>query len=112
MRFTTVVLIWLNLMCDSKSQALSGPLKIVEFIYLLTYGSLNNAVSSSDYISVRSKGDCMKWKGRRSWPNLRYNPNICLVVLRKAMINLSEQTYSELRFEPGFPEQELEVLVS
>jgi hypothetical protein len=39
-------------MCDSKSQALSGPLKVVEFIYLLTYGSLNNAVSSSDYVSV------------------------------------------------------------
>ena len=102
MRFTTVVLIWLTLICDSKSQALSGPLKVVEFIYLLTYGSLNNAVSDSDYISVASKGDCMTWKGRRSWPNFRYNLNICLVVLRKAIINLSEQTYSGLRFEPDF----------
>jgi len=87
-------------------------LKVVEFTYLLTYGSLSNAISSSDYISVASKGDCMTWKGRRSRPNFRYNPNICLVVLRKGMIKLSEQTFSGLRFEPGFPEQEVGVLVT
>jgi len=87
-------------------------LKVAEFIYLLTYGSLNNAISSSDYISVASKGECMTWKGRRSRPNFRYNPYICLVVLTKAMINLSEQTYSGWRFEPGFPEWEVGVLVT
>jgi hypothetical protein len=59
MRFTIAVLIWLNLIFDSKSQALSGPLKVVVFVYLLTSGSFNNVVSSS----VALKGDCMTWKG-------------------------------------------------
>jgi hypothetical protein len=52
----------------------------------------------------------MNWKGcgrKRSWPNLRYYPGICLEGLRKTTKNLSQDNRSPGRdLNPGPPEYE------
>jgi hypothetical protein len=56
----------------------------------------------------------MNWKecGRkRSWPNLRYYPNICLEDLRKSTKNLSQDSrYPGWDLNPGPPEYDAGVL--
>jgi hypothetical protein len=58
----------------------------------------------------------MNWKGcgrKRSWPNLRYYPDICLEGLRKKTKNLSQFIRSPGRdLNPGPPEYEAEVLTT
>jgi hypothetical protein len=58
----------------------------------------------------------MNWKGcgkKRSWPNLRYYPSICLEGLRKTTKNLSQDTRSPVRdLNPGPPEYEEGVLTT
>jgi hypothetical protein len=46
----------------------------------------------------------MNWNGcgrRRSWPNLRYYPSICLEGPKKTTRNLSGEPVSGPRFQPG-----------
>jgi hypothetical protein len=46
----------------------------------------------------------MNWKGcgrKRSWPNLRYYPGICLEGLRKTTKNLSQDSRSPPEYEAG-----------
>jgi hypothetical protein len=54
----------------------------------------------------------MNWKGcgrKRSWPNLRYYPYICLEGLKKTMKNLIQHSRSLSQdLSPGLPEYEVE----
>jgi hypothetical protein len=63
--------------------------------------SFNNAFSATETNSVEWNGDkwMMNWKRcwRRSWPNLRYYPGICLEGLRKTTNNLSRDSRSQDR---------------
>jgi hypothetical protein len=58
----------------------------------------------------------MQWNGygrKRSWPNLKYCPGICLERLRKTTKNLSQDSRSPGRgFHPGPPEYEVGVLTT
>jgi hypothetical protein len=58
----------------------------------------------------------MNWKGcgrKRSWPNLRYYPGICLEGLTKTTKNLSQHSRSPGRdLNPGPPEYEAGVLTT
>jgi hypothetical protein len=58
----------------------------------------------------------MNWKGcgrKRSCPNKRYYPGICLEELRKTMKDLSQDSRSPGRdLKPGTPEYEAGVLTT
>jgi hypothetical protein len=58
----------------------------------------------------------MNWKGcerKRSWPNLRYYPSICLEGPRKTVQNLSQDSWSPGRdLNPRPPEYEAGVLTT
>jgi hypothetical protein len=45
---------------------------------------------------------CKQYEWNLSWPNSRSNPGICLEVVRKTTINLSQDNRSPApKFEPG-----------
>jgi hypothetical protein len=58
----------------------------------------------------------MNWKGggrKRSWPNFRYNPSICLEGLRKSTKRISQDSRSPVRdLNPGYPAYEAGVLTT
>jgi hypothetical protein len=56
---------------------------LLSFRFLFICGLFNDSISSSDCIS---SNDIMNWKycrRKRSWPNLRYYPGICLEGLKR-----------------------------
>jgi hypothetical protein len=79
--------------------------------YLFIYSLFNDAFSISDYIVSNERmivDNELERSGRkRSWPNSRYCPGICLEGLRETTKNLGQDSRSPGQdLNPGSPEYE------